>query len=246
MLKKEVIINGLKVNYLISSNFQEEQAIVFLPGWNSPAEVFSNQVKIDNLLAINLPGFFGSEKPQAVWGTSEYSLFLVELLNKLDIKNPILVGHSFGGAIALRYASDQPVNKLILIAAAIVRTKMLKIKIYYVGAKILKKLLPTLVKKLRKSFYEKIGSLDYLESGQMSDIYQKVISEDSQEYLKYIQNIPTTLIWGEDDLDTPLAQAHLIKKQLPNSHLFVLSNAAHYCFLDNKEEFDRVFQEELL
>lgn len=246
MLKKEIIINGLKVSYLISDNFQTDQAIIFLPGWNSPVEIFSNQVKIDNLLAVDLPGFFGSEKPQAVWGTSEYALFLTELLTKLAIVNPILIGHSFGGAIAIRYASSQPVKKLILIGAAIVRTKTSKTKFYYIGAKILKTLLPWLAKKLRRSFYNKIGSLDYLESGQMSDIYQKVIREDSQDYLKYIQKVPATLIWGEKDFTAPLTQAYLIKKQLPSSSLFILAGASHYCFLDNKEEFNKIFRKELL
>ena len=246
MLKKELIINGLKVNYLVSDNFQSDQAVVFIPGWNSPADIFSNQIKIDNLLAVNLPGFFGSEKPQTVWGTSEYALFLRELLNKLSVKDPILIGHSFGGAVVLRYASNQPVKKLILIGAAIVRSKTSKTIFYYIGAKILKTLLPCLAKKLRKSFYNKIGSLDYLESGQMSDIYQKVIREDSQDYLKDIQNIPATLIWGENDLATPLEQAYLIKKQLPNSHFFILAHAGHYCFLDNKKEFDDILKTELL
>ena len=246
MLKKEIIISGLKVNYLISNNFQAESAIIFLPGWNSPAEIFGNQFKIDNLLAINLPGFFGSEKPQTVWGTSDYAKFLSQFLNKLAIKHPIIIGHSFGGAVAVRYAGKNSVKKLILIGAAIVRIKTSKTKIYYLGAKVLKTLLPGVAKKLRQSFYNKIGSLDYLESGQMSDIYQKVIREDSQSYLKEIKNIPVTLIWGEKDLDTPLAQAYLIKKQLPNSQLFVLPNAGHYCFLDKQEEFAKIFMKEII
>jgi len=246
MLKKEIIINGLKVNYLISDNFQAGRAIIFLPGWNSPAEIFSNQVKIDNLLSINLPGFFGSEKPQVIWGTSDYADFLSGFLNKLTITNPILVGHSFGGAVALRYASKNPVKKLILIGAAIVRTKTSKTIIYYLGAKILKTLAPWLAKKMRHSFYNRIGALDYLESGQMADIYQKVIREDSQSCLKDVQNILVTLIWGEKDLATPMAQAHLIKKQLPNSCIYILSEAGHYCFLDNKSEFDKIFFKEVL
>lgn len=246
MLKKEIIINGLKVNYLISDNFQVDQAIIFLPGWNSPADIFSNSIKADNLLAINLPGFFGSEKPQTVWGTSDYVEFLSYFLNKLNIKNPIVVGHSFGGAVALRYVSQHSVKKLILIGAAIVRTKTSKTKIYYIGAKILKTVAPWLAKKLRQSFYNKIGALDYLESGQMSDIYQKIIREDSQNYLMDIQNTPVTLIWGEKDLATPLTQAYLIKKQLSNGQLYILSGAGHYCFLDNKPEFDKIFFKEVL
>ena len=246
MLKKEIIINGLKVNYLVSQNFQAELAIIFLPGWNSPAEVFSNQIKIDNFLAINLPGFFGSEKPQTNWGTSDYADFLSELLNKLDIKNPTLLGHSFGGAVALRYASKNSVKRLILIGAAIVRTKTSKTKIYYLGAKILKALAPWLAKKMRHSFYNKIGALDYLESGQMSDIYQKVIRDDSQRFLKDLENISVTLIWGAKDLATPLTQAYLIKKQLPNSNLYILADAGHYCFLDKKEEFDEILFKEVL
>jgi len=246
MSSKEIIINDIKVNYLISDNFQADEAIIFLPGWNSPAEIFSNQVKVDNLLAINLPGFFGSEKPKEVWGTSNYADFLSEFLNKLNIANPILVGHSFGGAVALRYASKNSVKKRILIGAAIVRTKTSKTRIYYLGAKILKILAPWLAKKMRQAFYNKIGSRDYLESGEMAGIYQKVIREDSQSYLKEIGNTPVTLIWGEKDLDTPLTQAYLIKERLHKGQLYILVDAGHYCFLDNKEEFVKIFLKETL
>ncbi len=246
MSSKEIIINDIKVDYLISDNFQVDKAIIFLPGWNSSAEIFSNQIKVDNLLAINLPGFFGSEKPKEVWGTSNYADFLSEFLNKLNITNPILVGHSFGGAVALRYASKNSIKKLILIGAAIVRKKTFKTIIYYLGAKILKILAPWLAKKMRQAFYNKIGSRDYLESGEMADIYQKVIREDSQSYLKEIKDIPITLIWGEKDLATPLTQAYLIKKQLSRGQLHVLTNAGHYCFLDNKEEFVKIFLKEIL
>ena len=246
MSSKEIIINDIKINYLVSDNFQANEAIIFLPGWNSPAEIFSNQVRVDNLLAINLPGFFGSEKPKEVWGTSNYADFLSEFLNKLNIANPILVGHSFGGAVALRYASKNSVKKLILIGAAIVRKKTFKTVVYYLGAKILKTLAPWLARKMRHSFYNRIGALDYLESGQMVDIYQKVIREDSQSCLKDVQNIPVTLIWGEKDLATPLTQAYLIKEQLNKGQLHILSEAGHYCFLDNKSEFDKIFFKEVL
>jgi pimeloyl-ACP methyl ester carboxylesterase len=197
-------------------------------------------------VAVNLPGFFGSDKPSVVWGTSEYAVFLKDFLTKLNIDNPILIGHSFGGAVALRYASRNPVRKLILVGAAIVRERNSKTVIYYFGAKIFKTLFPFLAKKLRKSFYSKIGALDYLESGHMSDIYQKVIREDSQSYLKNLGETPVSLIWGERDLSTPLRQAHIINSQLPSSQLFILKDAGHYSFLDKREEFQKIFSTETL
>lgn len=242
MLRKEIIVNNLKVNYWLSENFQAEQAIIFLPGWNSPAKLFSQQIAIKNLLALDLPGFFGSERPLKTWGTPEYAEFLGDFLIKLGITEPILVGHSFGGAIALRYAANnQKVKKLILIGAAIIRVKTLKVGLYYIGAKIFKTIAPFWATKLKKYFYQKIDSVDYLESGNLTDIYKQIIREDSQNYLSDIKNIPTALIWGEIDSATPLDQAYLIKSQLPQSELFVLKGAGHYCFLDKKTEFEEIF-----
>jgi pimeloyl-ACP methyl ester carboxylesterase len=251
MVKKSIIVDDLNINYYQSDNFNGEGVRVFLHGWGSEATLFRKILeKCDNFVALDFPGFGGSEFPSKNWGVSEYAIFLNNFLTKLEIKNPLLIGHSFGGSVAIKYnVLFGGVRKNILIGAAGIREKTLKIKIYKIGAKIFK--LATLIpgldlirKKIRNDFYEKIGSLDYINSGKLKESYKKIISENLSEDMKKIKT-ETVLIWGEDDAETLLADGKKINSLIKNSKLLMIKNAGHYVFLDQPEKFEELFFQEL-
>lgn len=249
MLKKEIIIDNFKINYYQSENFDKDKAIVFLHGWGTNALSFKNILKrTENFIALDWPGFGGSERPNDVWGVEDYSLFLKSFLAKLDIKNPILAGHSFGGSIIIKYASlEQDIKKIILIGSAGIREQSKKVKSYRMLAKIIKPVLALpginlFRDKIRKAAYEKIDSIDYLESGEMREIYKKIIKEDLREDMEKIK-IKTILIWGEDDKATPIEQARKMNELISDSKLNIIKNAGHYVFWDKEEEFMRILNE---
>lgn len=249
MIQKELILDNLKINYYQSEGFNEN-ALVFLHGWQSQAlhlkNIFSNS---NNFIAIDLPGFGISEIPKEIWSLKSYAGFLKDFLIKLNIKNPILVGHSFGGSIIIKYcAHGGVVKKIILIAAAGIRKRRITILIYKIIAKIFKAvfslpILNLIKERARKNFYKIIDSEDYLNAGPLEESYKKIISEDLSEDLKKI-NTEAILIWGENDRDTPLKNGRLMSGLLKNSKLFIIKNAGHFPFLDQKEEFNKIFQKE--
>ena len=67
-----------------------------------------------DVIILDLPGFGQSEEPKEAWHLNDFVQMIYELLKSLNISNPILIGHSFGGKIALLYASAHPTKKLIL------------------------------------------------------------------------------------------------------------------------------------
>ena len=68
-------------------------------------------------VALDLPCFGKSEKPETDHMIPNYSGYLEDFLTEMGIDDFHLVGHSLGGAIALQYALDHPqkVKKLILV-----------------------------------------------------------------------------------------------------------------------------------
>ena len=91
--------------------------IVILHGWNTDG-VAKWQSTIEKLaildpnqqiFAINMPGFGPSQSPTDIWGVEEYADFIVKVLEKLQIKQCILVGHSFGGAVAAWIAAKNSI-----------------------------------------------------------------------------------------------------------------------------------------
>ena len=77
------------------------------------------------MVAVDLPGFGGSEAPPAAWDLDDYAAFLEAFLRKLALDWPYaIIGHSNGGALAIRALSSGTLkaDKLVLLAASGVRT----------------------------------------------------------------------------------------------------------------------------
>lgn len=69
----------------------------------------------------------------------------------------------------------------------------------------------------------------------------KVVNEDLKAVLPKIQ-CPVLLLWGKNDTATPLRDAHIMEKLIPDAGLVVFDDAGHYSFLDKPYEFNTVLQ----
>ncbi len=251
MIQKNIIVENLNINYYQSNDADRNKTVVFLHGWASEALIFRNLLnKCSNFITVDFPGFGKSDFPQKAWGVSDYSDFLGKFLNNLNIKNPILIGHSFGGRIIIKYcAQGGTAKKIIIIGGAGIRNKSLKLFFYNAGAKAFKFLfsLPGLnvfYKGIRGKFYKAIKSEDYVNSGKLKETFKKIISEDLSEDIRKIRS-NTVLIWGEKDAETPLIDGIKMNKLITNSKLCVIKDSGHYVFLDNPNEFNKIFLKEL-
>ena len=116
VIDMEILINDLLINYKISG---VGQPLVFLHGWGCDLDEFSKvskQIEDDfTVYLIDLPGFGKSTILQSL-SVSEYADIINEFCLKLAINDPIVVGHSFGGRIAINFASRYQVNRLVLVA----------------------------------------------------------------------------------------------------------------------------------
>ena len=90
---------------------------------------------------------------------------------------------------------------------------------------------------------KKYGSSDYsaLQSDIMRETFNKVISLDLKKDLKNIKN-STLLMWGENDLDTPMYMAKIMEKEIKDSGLVVLKNAGHFSYLDSPIEYNLIVE----
>lgn len=251
MLQRNIIVDNLNINFCQSNSLDVKNTLVFLHGWGSNALVFKNVFeKCDSFIALDLPGFGKSDFPETAWNVSDYAIFFRNFLEKLEIKNPILAGHSFGGSIAIKHNVKCGASKKnILIGTSGFRKRPKKLLLYKVGAKIFKIVfsfpgLNLLKNKAREKFYESIGSADYINSGKLKETYKKIISEDLSDDMKKV-SAETILIWGENDAETPLEDGKKINNLIKNSKLFVIKNAGHYVFFDQPEEFNKIFHKEI-
>ncbi len=192
----------------------------------------------------DLPGFKPGTEIEKPWNLDDY----VEWFKNFSQKEEkfFLLGHSFGGRMAIKFAKAYPqkLYGLILVSAAGIEKKPAYfVKILGWGAKMIKTLkideMPEtrgLWRIFKKLFYRYIlRKTDYLEaSGFLKETIKNILGEDLTPLLSRII-IPTLIIWGEKDKITSLADAALMKKEIKFSQLEILDDIGHTPYLENPE-----------
>ena len=229
-------IKDVYVNFIQYGN-KSGKNIVLLHGWSQNIEMMDpigKRLQKDFYITIiDLPGFGKSSEPTYGYTVYDYFEIVDELLRKLKIKNPIMIGHSFGGRISIIYAAKKGVEKLVLLASPFkrsVKKNTFKIKLL----KFLKKV--PVVKELESYMKTKIGSRDYRNATPiMRLILVNTVNEDLTEYLKQIES-PTLLIWGDLDTEAPLEDAKYAETIMKDAGLIIYQGATHYAYLERINE----------
>lgn len=194
------------------------------------------------VLALDLPGFGASADPPEAWDSEDYARFVVEWLAQAGVERCHLIGHSFGGRVAICLAARHPdlVERLILCDAAGLRPKRGWRYRYRVALAKLGRLLALFGspgKRLQERIRSRVASSDYLEaSPAMRQTFKRVIGEDLEPHLPRI-SAPSLLVWGGADEDTPLWMGRRMEELIPDAALVVLEEAGHYSYADEPGRF---------
>ena len=237
-----VTVKDISVNYIEAGSGPD---ILLLHGWGSSNQVYSGIINLlkdkYHLVAPDFPGCGATPAMEKPWTLSDYTDFVLEFIEKTGLKNPILVGHSHGGRVSLKLAGDGLLNppKIILLdSAGLIPVKSLKQRVRAKSFKIIKSILTLpVIKNFSGSLLEKArahyGSADYNAAPPV--LRQTLVSLVNTDLRDILPNIscPTLLIWGENDMATPLSDAKIIEKLIPDAGLCVIKNAGHFAFCEN-------------
>ena len=226
----QIKVQGLNVNYI---QYGKGKDILLLHGWGQNIEMmkplgdaFCFRFRIT---IIDFPGFGQSDEPKEKWTIDKYSLMLEEFTKQVGIKKPIVMGHSFGGRVAIRFSSRNSIEKLVLFGSPCIRVQEelpLKVRIL----KRLKKL-PGM-NKIGEFMKQYIGSRDYKAASPiMRETLVEVVNEDLSKYAREIEE-PTLLIWGEQDTEAPVSEAKELESIMMDAALIILPGT-HYAYLEN-------------
>lgn len=207
----------------------EGKCLVFLHGWGG--EIASFRTIADRLaprfrvIIPDMYGFGGTPHPSYPLTLDDYAEGVRDLICKCGAEDVVLVGHSFGGRVAMRIAAKDPiVAGIVLIDSAGVPPRRglsyyLKVVAYKIGKKLHLKHLPK-------------GSVDYAAlSSVMKKTFVNVVNESNLTDARRI-TIPTLLIWGREDKDTPLYMCKKLKKSIRDSEVILLEGG-HFAYLSN-------------
>jgi pimeloyl-ACP methyl ester carboxylesterase len=156
-----------------------------------------------------------------------------------------VIAHSFGARVAIKLAAEHPrrVRQLVLTGAAGIRPRLslrrrAQVRVYRLARPLASSAFTPQPLKVRlRSWQERQGSADYRAAhGVMRDTFVRVVNEDLGPYLTRLE-APTLLVWGDGDDATPLSDAQLMERLIPDAGLVVLNGVDHFAYLERLSDF---------
>ncbi len=206
-----------------------KQSILFIHGFASNSRTWKKLVALLpndlDIYLLDLLGYGGSDAPHAEYSIDTQTEVLSECINKLGIVDFYLFGHSYGGWVAMRYAtSGHSIKGLILEDAGGVKEGIDYQK-----------------ESMKDSFNERMLELakkynDNKEHVILSTLEARhknpVFGEESLNSL----HVPTLIIWGSNDTMLGISAAHALNKHIKHSLLEIIEGAGHDPHYTNTEQ----------
>jgi pimeloyl-ACP methyl ester carboxylesterase len=241
---REVIeVGGLRLAYRASGPVGAS-AVVVLHGWGASVDaVASIQDGLADdfrVVSLDLPGFGQSELPPSGWGSPDYADLVAEALGQLGLERVDLIGHSFGGKVSLLLAARRPAmaRRLVLVNSAGIRpSRTIGYQARVAAFKTARRLAGPL--SLAGWVGQRFGSADYRAAGPLREVFVRVVNEDLRPLLPSV-GVPTLLVWGDQDRETPPGDAAIMERALPDAGLVMFAGAGHFCYADDLPRFLRV------
>lgn len=208
-------------------------AVLALHGWARTHRDFSAVLAPSgaeplDAIALDLPGFGATPAPAEPWGSREYAEHVALVLSQMA--TPVVVlGHSFGGRVAVELAAARPNDVAALVLTGVPLIRRLgrrRVPLPFRAGRWMHR--AGLISEVRmEALRQRYGSTDYRAAeGVMRQVLVRSVNESYEEALGAVR-CPVTLVWGDDDAVVPVDVARTAASVLHDSRLIVLPGAGH-------------------
>ncbi len=264
---KKSYIRVANLNLYCEYLLNDKPPIFLIHGFASSSYTFRRLIpllqKQFSVIAVDLPGFGKSEKSTTfVYSFQNYANLLLDCINKFGISNIDIVAHSMGGQIALNMARIIPkkINKLILLCSSGYLKRSKKLLIYSSYLPFFERFVHYYIgRKEVKDYLKDVFFNQSLINDQLINEFARPLTEKGfykalirllrhregdllPQQLQQIQ-IPTLLIWGEEDQVVPIQIGYRLAQDLPNAQLITYEKTGH---LITEERPEGVFENILM
>lgn len=182
-------------------------------------------------VAVDLPGFGATPPPPGAWGSADYAEHLLGLFDADDLAGRVtVVGHSFGGRVAVRLARRAPerVERLVLAGVPLLdrqgRRSSPAVR-YRLGRRLHR--MGLVGDDRMEALRQRYGSPDYRAAqGVVRGVFVTLMGESYAEDLAAL-TCPVDLVWGADDDQVPVEVAERVRALVPGADLRILPGVGH-------------------
>lgn len=176
--------------------------VVALHGWSRRGSDFDAVLAGLDAIALDLPGFGASPAPIEPYGARGYAELLAPVVGSLP-EAPVLVGHSFGGRVAVCLATALPVRGLVLTGVPLIRRESGRSPSFGFRMFRMANRIGIISDDRMERERRSRGSDDYrAATGVMRDVLVAAINESYEDELSMI-SAPVSMIWGAEDREVP-------------------------------------------
>lgn len=230
-IEKQVYVNGCNICYLEGGMASDSEPILFIHGWGVSIEPYQELIDVlcqrYKVIAPALPGFGKSGGDQIAWNYDKYAKFLLAFLQTLEIEKVHFIGHSLGGGIGVTLAAAVPelVSSLILVDSTGIPVdpipKVLFQRLIEMTAQTPQIRFPQIQQVFQgfsyNLFFHTINTIHIL---------LLALKKDLKSLLPHIKS-PCLVVWGANDLTTPLNAGQEFHQGIKNSKLVVVEEGYH-------------------
>lgn len=261
-----VSVDGIRIHYQEFGSLPAVADVVLIHGYTASVYVWKTVAPMLaaaglRVIALDLPGFGYSQKPKNFdYSISSQARIVERFMDRLGIGRPVVVGSSYGGAVAATLALDYPerVAKLILVDPVTnddpKRHPVLRLAAIPGIGEVITPFLAdarmfhrSRMKKTIAQPNQRLITKDRIEAIRRplaaADAHYSLLATSRNWYAERIErdaallNQPTLIIWGEDDRVIPIENGHRLHNALLHSRMVVIKDCGHVPMEEKPEIF---------
>ncbi|MEU3461919.1 alpha/beta hydrolase [Streptomyces sp. NPDC006733] len=254
------VVHGYRRAYRIAG---QGPAILLIHGIGDSSATWADLIpglaRHHTVIAPDLLGHGDSDKPRADYSVAAYANGMRDLLGVLGVDRVTLVGHSFGGGVAMQFAYQFPerTERLVLVATggvgrevnpvlravslpgADLLLSLLKLPTVGLQTRVFVHLMKLLDTDLGQDAPDLINLVDALPDATSRSAFirtlRAVVDWRGQvvtllDRCYLVRGMPTLLLWGTRDSVLPVCHAHDAHTAMPGSRLEIFEGAGHFPF----------------
>lgn len=243
---RKIVISGIEIQERVVG---QGSPVLLVHGWGADIGLLQPLVSRlgrygYQLYMFDLPGFGESAAPAKPLSIFDYARFCSDYLDHHKLAQVDYFGHSLGGRIGLVLGSDysQRIRKMVLSNSAGIKTQpalhsRFRLQLYKSVRSGLERMgANSAATRLGQLYGRRYGSVDFQQASLvMRQTLVKIVNQDLLENAGRVP-VPTLLIWGDQDQETPLWMGRKLESAMPDAALVVYEGASHYAYLDFPEK----------